>query len=65
MAYREPDLFYALRGKQRGERSDWEYPFAAAGVNVTFMLVGALYFGLLTSLACNHDKSVCLELFFA
>ncbi len=26
--------------KRDGKRSDWEYPFAAAGVNLTFMLAG-------------------------
>ena len=41
MAAREPELFAALRWKRAGQRSEWEYPFAVAGVNVTFMLVGA------------------------
>ena len=46
MAHHEPALFAALRWKQRGERSKWEYPFGAAGVNITFMLVGG--FGMNT-----------------
>ncbi len=41
MAAHEPELFAALRWKRAGQRSEWEYPFAVAGVNVTFMLVGA------------------------
>lgn len=28
-----------LLGKLDGERSDWEYPFAVAGLNITFMLL--------------------------
>ena len=28
-----------LLGKLDGERSDWEYPFAVAGINITFMLL--------------------------
>ena len=35
---REPELFQTLLHKTNGSRSEWEYPFAAAGVNITFML---------------------------
>ena len=42
MAAHEPELFAALRWKRNGQRSQWEYPFAVAGVNITFMLVGVL-----------------------
>lgn len=35
---REPELFETLLHKTNGSRSEWEYPFAAAGVNITFML---------------------------
>lgn len=35
---RDPELFQALLHKTNGSRSEWEYPFAAAGVNITFML---------------------------
>lgn len=41
MAHHEPALFTTLRLKQNAQRSEWEYPFAVAGVNITFMLVGA------------------------
>ena len=34
----EPALFQRLLHKSEGERSDWEYPFAVAGINLTFML---------------------------
>ena len=34
----EPALFQRLLHKTEGERSDWEYPFAVAGINLTFML---------------------------
>lgn len=37
-----PALFDALRHKRNGSRSAWEYPFAAAGVNLTFTLLGAM-----------------------
>ena len=36
----EPALFGALRHKQTAGRSEWEYPFAVAGINITFMLIG-------------------------
>jgi engulfment and cell motility protein 2 len=38
----QPALFAALRGKTRGARSSWEYPFGAAGVNITWLLVELL-----------------------
>jgi len=41
-AERHPDKFEALMKKTHGNRSEWEYPFAAAGVNITFMLVEVL-----------------------
>ena len=34
----EPVLFQQLLHKTEGQRSDWEYPFAVAGINLTFML---------------------------
>lgn len=34
--------FNRLLLKQAGERSEWEYPFAAAGINVSFMLIQML-----------------------
>ncbi|KAI8474779.1 MAG: engulfment and motility protein [Monoraphidium minutum] len=38
----EPRLFADLLNKGRGARSSWEYPFGAAGMNVTWALVEAL-----------------------
>ncbi|KAG6538592.1 hypothetical protein ZIOFF_003716 [Zingiber officinale] len=37
-----PKSFKDLLEKQNGERSLWEYPFAVAGVNITFMLIEML-----------------------
>ncbi|CAN0906572.1 ELMO domain-containing protein A [Linum grandiflorum] len=37
-----PQSFQDLLQKQEGERSVWEYPFAVAGVNITFMLIQML-----------------------
>lgn len=34
--------FQQLLRKQVGNRSVWEYPFAVAGVNITFMLIQML-----------------------
>ncbi|CAK0779165.1 hypothetical protein CVIRNUC_004709 [Coccomyxa viridis] len=38
MAQEQPALFRRLLRKTEGERSEWEYPFAVAGINLTFML---------------------------
>ncbi|XP_047947251.1 ELMO domain-containing protein A-like isoform X2 [Salvia hispanica] len=37
-----PVAFSRVRLKQSGERSEWEYPFAVAGINVSFMLTQML-----------------------
>ncbi|KAL3632317.1 hypothetical protein CASFOL_025301 [Castilleja foliolosa] len=37
-----PAAFHRLLLKEDGERAKWEYPFAAAGVNVSFMLIQML-----------------------
>ncbi|XP_076888752.1 uncharacterized protein LOC143539289 isoform X2 [Bidens hawaiensis] len=37
-----PKSFQDLLRKQEGDRSMWEYPFAVAGVNITFMLIQML-----------------------
>jgi hypothetical protein len=37
-AQEQPRLFRRLLDKVEGTRSDWEYPFAVAGVNLTYML---------------------------
>lgn len=34
--------FQDLLRKQVGDRAMWEYPFAVAGVNITFMLIQML-----------------------
>ncbi|KAJ4909840.1 ELMO/CED-12 family protein [Raphanus sativus] len=37
-----PTSFQRLLKKQGGERAAWEYPFAVAGVNITFMIMQML-----------------------
>ncbi|CAK9133489.1 unnamed protein product [Ilex paraguariensis] len=37
-----PKSFQDLLRKEEGDRSIWEYPFAVAGVNITFMLIQML-----------------------
>ncbi|XP_057870047.1 uncharacterized protein LOC131076744 isoform X7 [Cryptomeria japonica] len=37
-----PKSFQRLLQKQEGNRATWEYPFAVAGVNITFMLIQIL-----------------------
>ncbi|KAF3787638.1 ELMO domain-containing protein A [Nymphaea thermarum] len=37
-----PKCFQDLLRKQDGDRAMWEYPFAVAGVNITFMLIQML-----------------------
>ncbi|KAG2573731.1 ELMO domain-containing protein A-like isoform X2 [Panicum virgatum] len=37
-----PKSFQELLRKKNGDRALWEYPFAAAGVNITFMLIQML-----------------------
>ncbi|KAK8713071.1 hypothetical protein V6N13_148298 [Hibiscus sabdariffa] len=37
-----PQSFQRLLHKQDGKRSEWEYPFAVAGVNISFMLLQML-----------------------
>ncbi|KAK2995703.1 hypothetical protein RJ640_007781 [Escallonia rubra] len=37
-----PASFHRLLFKQGGKRAAWEYPFAVAGINVTFMLIQML-----------------------
>lgn len=45
-----PASFQRLLNKQDGKRADWEYPFAVAGVNLSFMLVQML------DLQSNNEK---------
>lgn len=37
-----PESFQRLLHKQDGERAEWEYPFAVAGINISFMLAQML-----------------------
>eukprot|EP00475_Leptophrys_vorax_P012992 TRINITY_DN19368_c0_g1_i1.p1 TRINITY_DN19368_c0_g1~~TRINITY_DN19368_c0_g1_i1.p1 ORF type:complete len:154 (+),score=15.45 TRINITY_DN19368_c0_g1_i1:2-463(+) len=37
-----PKSFQRIMRKQEGKRAEWEYPFAAAGVNLTVLLVNIL-----------------------
>jgi hypothetical protein len=37
-----PEAFQSLLHKNDGERADWEYPFAVAGINISFMLIQML-----------------------
>ncbi|KAK4377852.1 hypothetical protein RND71_004148 [Anisodus tanguticus] len=37
-----PESFQNLLHKRNGNRSEWEYPFAVAGINISFMLVQML-----------------------
>ncbi|XP_031104042.1 uncharacterized protein LOC116007477 isoform X3 [Ipomoea triloba] len=37
-----PDCFHRLLFKKIGTRATWEYPFAVAGINVSFMLIQML-----------------------
>lgn len=38
------EAFRRLLLKQRGVQATWEYPFAIAGINITFMLTQMLEF---------------------
>ncbi|OAY44501.1 ELMO domain-containing protein A isoform X2 [Manihot esculenta] len=37
-----PDSFQRLLHKKDGNRAEWEYPFAIAGINISFMLIQML-----------------------
>ncbi|XP_074577822.1 uncharacterized protein LOC141834357 [Curcuma longa] len=37
-----PNAFQTLLHKREGERATWEYPFAVAGLNISFMLIKML-----------------------
>ncbi|KAJ8763200.1 hypothetical protein K2173_025585 [Erythroxylum novogranatense] len=41
-AMKYPESFQRLLHKKDGERADWEYPFAVAGINISFMLAQML-----------------------
>lgn len=38
----QQDSFQRLLLKLDGNRADWEYPFAVAGINISFMLIQML-----------------------
>jgi hypothetical protein len=42
MGSRQPALFDSLLHKRQGKRVEWEYPFAAAGLNITHHLAQLL-----------------------
>ncbi|PKA65615.1 hypothetical protein AXF42_Ash020545 [Apostasia shenzhenica] len=41
-AKKYPDSFQSLLHKKEGKRAEWEYPFAVAGINISFMLAQML-----------------------
>ncbi|KNA24446.1 hypothetical protein SOVF_015730 [Spinacia oleracea] len=41
-AEKYPDSFQCLLHKKDGQRAEWEYPFAVAGINISFMLAQML-----------------------
>jgi len=41
-AKKYPDSFQRLLNKLEGKRAEWEYPFAVAGINISFMLAQML-----------------------
>lgn len=41
-AWRFPVVYQRLLHKEEGKRAEWEYPFAVAGLNITFMLIQLL-----------------------
>ncbi|KAH9706515.1 ELMO domain-containing protein [Citrus sinensis] len=42
LKYFDLDSFQRLLHKQDGTRAEWEYPFAVAGINISFMLIQML-----------------------
>jgi hypothetical protein len=50
--------FQELLRKQNGDRAIWEYPFAVAGVNITFMLIQMLDLqaGLFPKVVCKSNS---------
>lgn len=62
--------FQELLRKQNGDRAIWEYPFAVAGVNITFMLIqmldlqaglSTISFKRIKQFFCLKDNSSSLE----
>jgi hypothetical protein len=50
MGTHHPRLFQQLRHKTQGVRAQWEYPFAAAGINLTYELTDLL------GMSKHHDS---------
>lgn len=42
LLFLQQDTFQRLLHKLDGNRADWEYPFAVAGINISFMLIQML-----------------------
>jgi ELMO/CED-12 family len=64
--------FQRLLNKQGGKRATWEYPFAVAGVNITFMIMQMLdlqssmwYFNLIYSAISFYYHVIKLKTFTA
>lgn len=57
MAEQHAGVFQVLMQKSAGTRSDLEYPFAAAGVNITFRLAGACWGDQPAGGACMRGAS--------
>lgn len=54
------ESFQKLLLKQEGTRAEWEYPFAVAGINISFMLIQMLdlqssMFSWNILLLCNNE----------
>ncbi|KAD3642031.1 hypothetical protein E3N88_31255 [Mikania micrantha] len=56
-----PNLFRRLLLKQHGKRVAWEYPFAVAGINITFMLTEMLELHLALYSPLNIMKSIPMD----
>jgi len=52
--------FHRLMLKKDGDRATWEYPFAAAGINISFMLIQMLDLcsGLYTAWLQNKNNNI-------
>lgn len=57
----QQESFQRLLHKQDGVRSEWEYPFAVAGINISFMLVQMLDLqsGMNASLLPKANSRLC------
>uniref|UniRef100_J3NB10 ELMO domain-containing protein n=1 Tax=Oryza brachyantha TaxID=4533 RepID=J3NB10_ORYBR len=58
-----PDSFHSLLHKADGKRAEWEYPFAVAGVNISYMLVQMLDLqsGKMSTKASSHFVQLLRE----